>query len=88
MDLAPRYPEPPPNPLPPGEQPEVSLERSHFSHTLTEGLVTETHGCRDRDLWSLIGNSGSPSKVPLAAVLLGDDEEGLLCVRKTPGAMG
>ena len=27
-------------------------------------------------------------QVPLAAVLLGDDEEGLLCVRKTPGAMG
>lgn len=26
--------------------------------------------------------------VPLAAVLLGDDAEGRLCVRKTPGAMG
>ena len=83
MDLAPRYPEPP------GEYPEVSrLERGHFSHRLTEGLAPETHGCRDGDLWSLTGHSGSTSKVPLAAVLLGDDEEGLLCVRKTPGAMG
>lgn len=27
-------------------------------------------------------------RFPLAAVLLGDDEEGLLVVRKTPGAMG
>lgn len=35
-----------------------------------------------------LGDSGSAGKVPLAAVLLGDDEEGLLVVRKTPGAMG
>lgn len=27
-------------------------------------------------------------RFPLAAVLLGDDAEGRLCVRKTPGAMG
>lgn len=29
-----------------------------------------------------------PTKLPLAAALFCDDEEGLLCVRKTPGAMG
>lgn len=77
----------------------LNLERDHFFHTLkgvTEYVAMDTNGYSGtkgtcghlRGQSASLGCLGLTGIVPLAAVLLGDDEEGRLCVRKTPGAMG
>lgn len=76
----------PPHPPRVGLWPSALREAIPSSHTGLRG-TEEACGHLRRQSASL-GCAGPAGTVPLAAVLLGDDAEGRLCVRKTPGAMG
>lgn len=74
----------------------LNRERDHFLHMLTGWVDADSSGYGGTKetcghLWgqsTSLGRLGPAGAIPLAAVLLGDDAEGRLCVRKTPGAMG